>query len=63
MARVKSHIIRYERLAGKKTSYETINHKSLEIKTDSHKVFVRGKDQGNPEYIETIWGTGYRFNS
>jgi DNA-binding response OmpR family regulator len=120
VARVKSHIIRYERLAGKKTSYETINHKSLEIKTDSHKVFVRGKeiilttkeyelllffasnpnivftkeqifdsiwgndfygdtatvavhiqklrkkiekDQGNPEYIETIWGTGYRFNS
>ena len=21
------------------------------------------KDPGNPEYIETIWGTGYRFNS
>ena len=21
------------------------------------------KDPGNPEYIETIWGTGYRFNN
>lgn len=120
VARVKSHIIRYERLVGKKFSYEIINHKGLEIKTDSHKVYVRGKevtlttkeyelliflasnpnivfnkeqlfdsiwgeeyygdtatvavhiqklrkkiekDQGNPEYIETIWGSGYRFNS
>lgn len=120
VARVKSHILRYERLAGKKTNYEIIIHKSLEIRTDSHKVFVRGKeiiftskeyellvflasnpnivftkdqifdsiwgedyygdtatvavhiqkirkkiekDQTNPEYIETIWGTGYRFNS
>jgi len=119
-ARIKSHIIRYERLAGKKTLVDTINHKGLEIHTDSHKVFVNGrqvqfttteyavlvflasnpnivftKDQlfnsiwgeedfgdtatvavhiqkirkkleknpGNPEYIETIWGTGYRFNS
>lgn len=120
VARVKSHIVWYERLTGKKTSYETIIHKGLEIKTDSHKVYVNGKevllttkeyellifiasnpnivftkeqlfdsiwgeeyygdtatvavhiqklrkkiekDQGNPEYIETIWGTGYRFNS
>jgi DNA-binding response OmpR family regulator len=21
------------------------------------------KDPANPEYIETLWGTGYRFNS
>lgn len=119
-ARVKAHIIRYERLSGRKFAYEIITHKSLEIRTDSHKVFVRGKevifttkeyellvflasnpnivftkeqlfdsiwgedyygdtatvavhiqkirkkiekDQTNPEYIETIWGTGYRFNS
>lgn len=119
-ARIKSHIIRYERLAGKKTLIDTINHKGLEIHTDSHKVFVNGKqvqfttteyavlvflasnpnfvftkdqlfnsiwgeedfgdtatvavhiqkirkkiekDPGNPQYIETIWGTGYRFNS
>lgn len=119
-ARIKSHIIRYERLAGKKTLVDTIIHKGLEIHTDSHKVFVNGKqvqfttteytvlvflasnpnfvftkdqlfnsiwgeedfgdtatvavhiqkirkkiekDPGNPQYIETIWGTGYRFNS
>ena len=119
-ARIKSHIIRYERLAGKKTLLDTISHKGLEIHTDSHKVFVNGKqvqlttteyevlvflasnpnlvftkdqlfnsiwgeedfgdtatvavhiqkirkkiekDPGNPEYIETIWGTGYRFNN
>jgi len=119
-ARIKSHIIRYERLAGKKTLVDIITHKGLEIHLDSHKVFVNGKpvllttteyqllvflasnpnlvftkdklfnsvwgeedygdtatvavhiqkirkkiekDPGNPEYIETIWGTGYRFNS
>ncbi len=120
VARIKSHIIRYERLSGKKTTIELISHKAMEIRTDSHKVFVNGKeiilttkeydllvflasnpnivftkdqifsaiwsedycgdtatiavhiqklrkkiekDPGNPEYIETIWGTGYRFNS
>jgi len=119
-ARIKSHIIRYERLAGKKTLVDIISHKGLEIHLDSHKVSVNGKpvllttteyqllvflasnpnlvftkdklfnsvwgeedygdtatvavhiqkirkkiekDPGNPEYIETIWGTGYRFNS
>jgi len=118
-ARIKSHIRRYERLAGKKTLVDTINLKGLEINKDSHKVFVNGKqvqlttteyavllflasnpnfvftkdqlfnsiwgedfgdtatvavhiqkirkkiekDPGNPEYIETIWGTGYRFNN
>jgi len=119
-ARIKSHIIRYERLAGKRTLVDIISHKGLEIHLDSHKVFVNGKpvllttteyqllvflasnpnlvftkdklfnsvwgeedygdtatvavhiqkirkkiekDPGNPEYIETIWGTGYRFNS
>ena len=120
VARIKSHMIRYERLSGKKNVLEIIAYKSLEIKTDSHKVYARGKeiilttkeyellvflasnpdivftkeqlfdsiwgaeyygdmatiavhiqkirkkiekDPGNPEYIETIWGTGYRFNS
>ena len=119
-ARIKSHIMRYERLAGKKSLVDIISHKGLEIHTDSHKVFVNGKtvqlttteyevlvflasnpnlvftkdqlfnsiwgeedfgdtatvavhiqkirkkiekDPGNPEYIETIWGTGYRFNN
>lgn len=120
VARIKSHIIRYERLSGKKITLEIISHKAMEIQTDSHKVFVNGKevllttkeyellvflasnpnivftkdqifsniwdedycgdtatvavhiqklrkkiekDSGNPDYIETIWGTGYRFNS
>ncbi|MGL5766250.1 MAG: response regulator transcription factor [Sarcina sp.] len=119
VARIKSHIMRYERLVGRKENREVIVNKALEIKTDSHKVFIRGKevilttkeyelllflalnpnivftkdqlfdkiwgneyygdtatvavhiqklrkkiekDSGNPEYIETIWGTGYRFN-
>lgn len=120
VARIKSHIIRYERLSGKKIQISVISHKSLEIRTDSHRVFVSSKevilttkeyellvflasnpnivftkdqlfdniwgeeyfgdtatvavhiqklrkkierDPGNPEYIETLWGTGYRFNS
>lgn len=120
VARIKSHMIRYERLSGKKIQTNIITHKSLEIRTDSHKVFVNSKevilttkeydlllflasnpnivftkdqlfdniwgeeyfgdtatvavhiqklrkkierDPGNPEYIETLWGTGYRFNS
>ncbi|MEA4924249.1 MAG: response regulator transcription factor [Syntrophomonadaceae bacterium] len=119
MARIKSHIRRYERLRGKNTTPEIINHRGLEINTASHKVFVNGKpvqfttreyelllffatnpnivftkehlftalwgddyagdtatvavhvqklrkkiekDPSSPEYIETIWGTGYRFN-
>lgn len=120
VARIKSHMLRYERLSGKKIQVSIISHKSLEIRTDSHKVFVNSKevilttkeyelmiflasnpnivftkeqlfdniwgeeyygdtatvavhiqklrkkiekDPGNPEYIETLWGTGYRFNS
>ena len=120
VARVKSHILRYERLKGKTVSCEVINLKGLEINTSSHKVFVNGKevqlttteygllvffatnpnivfskdhifetlwgdeplgdtatvsvhvqkirkkierDPSNPEYIETLWGAGYRFNS
>jgi len=120
VARVKSHILRYERLKGKIVACEIINHRGIEINTSSHKVFVRGKevqlttteygllvffatnpnivfskehifekiwgdeplgdtatvsvhvqkirkkierDPSNPDYIETLWGTGYRFNS
>lgn len=119
-ARIKSHVKRYERLKGNKTSPESINLKGLEINLASHKVFVNGKevmmtakeyellvflasnpnivfskehifdtiwgsdyygdtatvavhiqkirrkiekDPSNPEMIETLWGTGYRFNS
>lgn len=120
VARVKSHIKRYERLKGGFLSTEIINHRGLEIDTSSHKVFVNGeeiqmttreyellvflasnpnivfskeqifdtiwgndyygdlatvpvhiqkirkkieKDPSKPEFIETLWGAGYRFNS
>lgn len=120
VARVKSHIHRYERLTGKKAAVEIISHKGLEIHPSSHKVFVNGrevvlttkeyellyflaanpnivfskeqlfdriwgedyfgeiatvavhiqkirkkieKDPASPQYIETLWGTGYRFNA
>lgn len=119
VARVKSHINRYERLMGKNTGTELLSHKGLEVNTASHQVFVNGKekmftskeyellvflmshpnivfskdhlfttiwkedhfgdtatvsvhiqkirkkiekDPANPQYIETIWGAGYRFN-
>jgi len=120
VARIKSHIKRYERLKGINTTAEFINHKGMEINTRSHKVLVNGKevqitakeyelllflasnpnilftkeqlfdsiwgdeyygdsatvpvhiqkirkkiekDPANPEFIETLWGSGYRFNS
>lgn len=119
IARVKSHINRYERLMGKNTGLEVLSHKGLEVNTASHQVYVNGKevaltskeyellvfllshpnivfskdhlfqtiwkedcfgdtatvsvhiqkirkkiekDPANPQYIETIWGAGYRFN-
>ena len=119
-ARIKSHVKRYERLKGNNPGIEVIVHRSLEINTASHKVFISGreaqltakeyellvflatnpnivftkehifdtiwgaeyygdtatvpvhiqkirkkieKDPSNPEFIETLWGTGYRFNS
>jgi DNA-binding response OmpR family regulator len=118
VARIKSHLKRYERLKGGTGSHEVILNKGLEINTGSHQVFVNGKevqlttkeyeilvflashpnvvftkerlldaiwgneyfgdtatiavhthkirkkieaDPANPIYIETIWGTGYRF--
>ena len=118
VARIKSHLKRYERLKGNAGGHEVILHKGLEINTGSHQVFVNGKevplttkeyeillflashpnlvftkerlmeaiwgneyygdtatvavhihkvrkkiepDPVNPAYIETIWGTGYRF--
>lgn len=119
VARIKSHLKRYERLKGDGDVYETIMHKGLEINTASRQVFVNGRevqlttkeyeilvflashpnivftkerllsaiwgneyfgdtatiavhiqkirkkietDPAAPVYIETIWGTGYRFN-
>lgn len=118
IARIKSHIKRYERLKGH-VICEMIEHRGLEINLASHKVTVHGsnvqlttkeyelllflathpnivftkthlfdtiwgdecygdiatiavhiqkirkkieKDPSNPEFIETLWGTGYRFN-
>lgn len=120
VARVNSHIKRYERLKGNGVSNEIIVHRGMEINTAAHKVFINGqeiqmttkeyellfflasnpnivftkeqlfdsiwgsdyygdtatvpvhiqkirkkieKDPSNPEFIETLWGTGYRFNS
>ncbi len=119
VARIKSHIKRYERLKGLAITAEVIQYKGLEIYTASHKVLADGKevyltakeyelllffalnpnivftkehlfdtiwgadyigdtatvavhiqkirkkiekDPSNPEYIETLWGSGYRFN-
>ncbi len=119
VARIKSHITRYERLIGKNPAVDIIVHRAMEINTVSHKVFINNKevilrtkeyelllffarnpnavftkehlfdsiwrmdsfgdtatvavhiqkirkkiekDPGNPVYIETIWGSGYRFN-
>ncbi|MDF2878055.1 MAG: DNA-binding response regulator [Clostridia bacterium] len=120
VARIKSHIKRYERLKGHNASNEIIIHRGMEINTAAHKVFINGKeiqvttkeyellvflasnpnivftkeqlfdaiwgseyygetatvpvhiqkirkkiekDPSNPEFIETLWGSGYRFNS
>ena len=121
VARIKSHINRYERLKGNnKAANEVIACGGLEIMRDSHRVFVSGreisltakeydilvllasnpnmvftkeqifgsvwgdefygdtatvpvhiqkirkkieKDPTNPEFIETLWGTGYRFKT
>jgi DNA-binding response OmpR family regulator len=119
VARIKSHLKRYERLKGSAKPVETVSRGALEINTASHKVAVNGKevqmttreyelllflashpnmvfskehllaaiwgddyfgdtatvavhiqkirkkiekDPANPEFIETLWGTGYRFN-
>ncbi|GFO55423.1 DNA-binding response regulator [Geomonas sp. Red276] len=118
VARIKSHLKRYERLKGNAPGQEVILNKGLEINTASHQVLVNGKevqlttkeyeilvflashpnivftkerlleavwgneyygdtatiavhihkirkkieaDPVEPVYIETIWGTGYRF--
>lgn len=120
VARIKSHINRYERLKGSNASNEVIVHRGLEMNTAAHKVFINGKevqmttkeyelllflasnpnivftkeqlfdsiwsdeyygdtatvpvhiqkirkkiekDPANPEFVETLWGTGYRFNA
>ena len=119
VARVKSHIARYERLTGNKSQNSILHFDDLEINLDAHRVFVaddevvlanrefellaflaqnpnivfsrerlferiwglealgdsatvtvhinriRDKIEANPNkprYIETIWGSGYRFN-
>ena len=120
VARVKSHIARYERLTGGKNQSNILNFDDLEINLDAHRVFIAGNEvvlanrefellaflaqnpnivfsrerlferiwglealgdsatvtvhinrirekiennPNKPHYIETIWGSGYRFNS
>ncbi|ADU26680.1 response regulator transcription factor [Ethanoligenens harbinense] len=119
IARVQSHIRRYERLKGNKTQEEILSFRGLEIHHAARRVTVSGrevqltakeydllyflasnpnivftkehlfdtiwgvddygdlatvpvhiqrirkkieKDPSNPDYIETLWGTGYRFH-
>ena len=120
LARVKSHIHRYERLKGNSIPKNVLSYKGLEINHTSRKVTVNNlevqltakeydllyflasnpnivftkehlfdviwgqesfgdlatvpvhiqkirkkieRDPSNPEFIETLWGTGYRFNA
>jgi DNA-binding response OmpR family regulator len=44
VARVKSHLKRYQRLKGNGDGYETILHKGLEINTASRQVIVNGRE-------------------
>lgn len=44
LARIKSHISRYERLKGNASNLDVISHRGLEINTSSHKVFSNGKE-------------------
>ena len=53
VARVKAHINRYESLT-EKSSEKTAKNETIE---------VGEQDTSNPEYIETIWGVGYRFRA
>ena len=119
VARVKSHIARYERLTGGKNHANILSFDDLEINLDAHRVFVGGDEvtlanrefellaflaqnpnivfsrerlferiwgldslgdsatvtvhvnrirdkiehnPNKPRHIETIWGSGYRFN-
>lgn len=119
VARIRSHLKRYERLKGQSPGNELIQYRGLEINTASRKVIIDGKevqlttkeydllvflashpnivftkerlldaiwgdeyfgdtatiavhiqkvrkkiekDPTNPQYIETLWGAGYRFN-
>ena len=120
VARVKSHIARYERLTGGKNQANILNFDDLVINLDAHRVFVGGNEvtlanrefelltflaqnpnivfsrerlferiwgldalgdsatvtvhvnrirdkiepnPNKPHHIETIWGSGYRFNA
>ncbi|MBR1397441.1 MAG: response regulator transcription factor [Selenomonadaceae bacterium] len=120
VARVKSHIARYERLTGGKNQANILNFDDLVINLDAHRVFVGGNEvtlanrefellvflaqnpnivfsrerlferiwgldalgdsatvtvhvnrirdkiehnPNKPRHIETIWGSGYRFNA
>ena len=70
VARVKAHISRYERLVGstalKNDVIKIWNMDSIgDIATVTvHIKKIREKiefDTSNPQYIETVWGVGYRF--
>ena len=64
VARVKAHMARYERLIGKNQeiwdmeSIGDIATVTVHIKKIREKIEY---DTSKPQYIETIWGVGYRF--
>ena len=59
VARVKAHMARYERLVGANPrSNGDIATVTVHIKKIREKVEY---DTSKPQYIETIWGVGYRF--
>ena len=71
VARVKAHINRYDRLAGVSAAKEDLFKEvwGLESMGDISTVTVHIKnirekielDSSKPQFIETIWGVGYRF--
>ena len=71
VARVKAHISRYERLIGSTALQNELFNKiwNMESIGDIATVTVHIKkirekiefDTSKPQYIETVWGVGYRF--
>ncbi len=71
VARVKAHMARYERLVGtnQKPQNDIVETWDMDSIGDIATVTVHikkirekiEKDTAKPQYIETIWGVGYRF--
>ena len=55
--RVKAHIARYERLKGGAQTAPTV---SVHMNRLREKI---EPDPAHPQWLQTVWGTGYRFNN